>query len=348
MTLTIRSKETELKVLFVGGTGLISSACSDLAVARGIELWMLNRAGSVKYRPPEGAHTLTGDVRGDERDLAHLIEGQTFDAVVDWIAYTPDDIERDIRLFSRKTRQFVFISSASAYQTPPESYLITEETPLSNPFWQYSRDKIACERRLMEEYQRRAFPVTIVRPSHTYGPSQLPLAVGSWQHPYTAIARMKRGEPIIVHGDGTSLWVVTWNADLAVGLVGLLGRDDAIGEAFHITSDEVLTWDQITLEVGRALGVEPNIVHIPSDLIAAYDPDSAGGLLGDKAHSVVFDNAKIKRFVPGFDCGVPFRVGVRRAISWFEADQARRSVDIAAEQTWDALIAGYARASPQP
>ena len=255
-----------MKVLFVGGTGLISSACSELAVARGIELWLLNRAGSPTYQPPQGANTLTGDVHGDERALARLLEGHAFDAVVDWIAFTPEDIERDIRLFSARTRQFVFISSASAYQTPPEHYLITEQTPLVNPFWQYSRDKIACEQRLMDEYGRSRFPITIVRPSHTYGPSQLPFAVGSWQHPYTVLARMKRGDPIIVHGDGTSLWVVTWNADLAVGLVGLLGRDDAVGEAFQMTSDEVLTWNQITAEIGGALGVEPNVVHIPSDL----------------------------------------------------------------------------------
>ena len=337
-----------MRVLFIGGTGLISSACSDLAVAQGIELWVLNRAASSRYQPPRDARVLIGDVHGDERDLARLLGETTFDAVVDWIAYTPDDIERDIRLFAGRTGQFLFISSASAYQTPPEHYLITEETPLDNPFWQYSRDKIACERRLIEEHRRHAFPVTIVRPSHTYGPSQIPLAIGSWQHPYTVVERMRQGRPVIVHGDGSSLWVVTWNADLAVGLVGLLGREDALGQAFHITSDEVLTWNQITAEVGRALGVEPDIVHVPSDLIAAYDADSAGGLFGDKTHSVVFDNTKIKRFVPGFGCRVPFREGVRRSIAWFDADPARRTIDDAANQTWDAIIGGYRRAFPTP
>jgi nucleoside-diphosphate-sugar epimerase len=335
-----------MRVLFIGGTGLISSACSDRALEQGIELWVLNRAASGRYPVPQGARLLTGDVHGEERDLARLLDGTAFDAVVDWIAYTPDDVERDIRLFAGRTGQFVFISSASAYQTPPEHYLITEETALDNPFWQYSRDKIACERLLMEEHRRSGFPVTIVRPSHTYGPSQIPLAIGSWQHPYTVIERMRRGRPVIVHGDGTSLWVVTWNADLAVGLVGLLGRDDAVGEAFHITSDEVLTWDQITAQVGRALGVEPEIVHVPSDLIAAYDPEAAGGLWGDKTHSVVFDNAKIKRFVPGFGCRVPFSEGVRRSIAWFDADPARRTIDEMADRTWDAIIAGYRRAYP--
>ena len=337
-----------MKVLFIGGTGLISSACSDLAVAQGIELWLLNRAESGKYPAPEGAHVLTADVHGDERDLARLLEGHTFDAVVEWIAFTTTDIERDIRLFGGRTRQFVFISSASAYQTPPLNYLITEETPLENPFWQYSRDKIACERRLMDEHRRRGFPVTIVRPSHTYGPSQIPGAISSWQHPYTIIDRMRRNRPVIVHGDGSSLWVVTWNADLAVGLVGLLGREDAVGEAFQITSDEVLTWDRITAEIGHAAGVEPSIVHVPSDLIAAYDAETASGMLGDKTHSVVFDNTKIKRFVPGFECSVPFSEGIRRAIAWFDADPARRTIDETAERTWDAIIAGYMRAFPIP
>jgi nucleoside-diphosphate-sugar epimerase len=335
-----------MRVLFIGGTGLISSACSELAIAQGIELWVLNRAASARYPTPTGAHLLAGDVHGDEGDLVRLLDGQAFDAVVDWIAFTPDDIERDIRLFSGRTRQFLFISSASAYQTPPANYLIREDTPLDNPFWQYSRDKMACERRLMDEYRGRGFPVTIVRPSHTYGPSQIPLAINSWQHPWTAVDRMLRGREVIVPGDGASLWVLTWNADLAVGLVGLLGREDAVGEAFQITSDEVLTWDQITAEVGRALGVEPNIVHVPSDLIAAYDPEGAAGLLGDKTHSVVFDNSKIKRFVPAYGCRVPFSEGVRRAIAWHQADPARRTLDEPAERTWDTILAGYARAFP--
>jgi nucleoside-diphosphate-sugar epimerase len=335
-----------MRLLFIGGTGLISSACSDLAVARGHDVWLLNRAASTRYPLPQGAHVLRGDVHGKEEAIARLLRGDDFDAVVDWIAYTPDDIERDIRLFGGSTRQFVFISSASAYQKPPAHYLITEETPLDNPFWKYSRDKIACERRLMDEYRRRGFPVTIVRPSHTYGPSQVPLAVSSGRHPYTVVDRMKRGREVIVPGDGTSLWVLTWNADFAVGLVGLLGREEAVGEAFHITSDEVLTWNQIYAEVARAVGVEPNIVHVPSGLIAAYDPEATGSLLGDKANSVVFDNGKIKRFVPEFGCRVPFHEGVRRAMAWYDVDPAGRTIDEVAERTWDAILAAHAQAFP--
>lgn len=335
-----------MKVLFIGGTGLISSACSDLAVRQGVELFLLNRGRSEKYPIPEGARLLVGDVHGDPAGLSGLLDGRHFDVVVDWIAYTPDDIERDIRLFGGKTGQFVFISSASAYQKPPQHYLITEETPLANPFWGYSRDKIACEERLMREYQERDFPVTIVRPSLTYGRSQIPLCVGSWQHPYTLIDRMKRGRKIIVPGDGTSLWVLTWNEDFAGGFLGLLGNERALGQAYHITSDEVLTWEQIYRQVGRAVGVDLEIVHVPSDLIAAYDPEAAGSLIGDKAHSAVFDNRKIRKLVPGFACAVSWAEGVRRALAWHEADPARCTVDQRANETWDRILAAYEQAFP--
>ena len=278
--------------------------------------------------------------------MAGLLREQHFDAVVDWIAFRPEDIERDIQLFGGRTGQFVFISSASAYQKPPAHYLITEETPLENPFWDYSRNKIACEERLMREYHARGFPVTIIRPSLTYGPSQIPLCGASWQHPYTVIDRMQRGQKIIVPGDGTSLWVLTWNGDFAKGLVGLLGRADAVGEAFHITSEEVLTWNQIYRETGHALGLEPQIVHIPSDLIAAYNPGATGDLIGDKVNSSVFDNTKIKRFVPDFSCEVPWAEGVRRAIAWHAADPARQTIDADMNRTWDTIIAAYERAFP--
>jgi len=270
-----------MKILFIGGTGLISSACSDLALERGHELTLLNRSASTKYPAPSGATLITADVRADEAAVSKLLSTQHFDVVVDWIAFTLADIERDLRLFSTKTDQFVFISSASAYEKPPSHYIVTEETPLVNPHWQYSRNKIACEQRLMDEYRQNHFPVTIVRPSLTYGPSQIPLCVGSWSHPYTVIRRMKEGHPVIVPGDGTSLWTVTWNGDFAVGLLGLFGNPNALGEAFHITSDEVLTWDQIYQETARAIGVTPQLVHIPSELIAAYDPDMWGSLIGD-------------------------------------------------------------------
>jgi nucleoside-diphosphate-sugar epimerase len=336
-----------MKVLFIGGTGLISSACSELALERGVELTILNRNRSGKYPLPKGARLLVGDVHGNEADLTRLLAGQKFDSVVDWIAFTPEDIERDLKLFSGRTGQFVFISSASAYQKPPSHYLITEETPLENPFWQYSRDKIACEQLLMQAYREKNFPVTIVRPSLTYGPLQIPLCVSSWQYPYTVIDRMKRGRKIIVPGDGTSLWVLTWNGDFAKGFLGLLGNPKAIGEAYHITSDEVLTWNRIYREVGQALGLELDIVHVPSDLIAAYDPEALGSLTGDKVNSSVFDNSKIKQLVPDFNCTVPWAEGVRRAIVWHMADPSRQTIDHQLNETWDRILSEYLKAFPK-
>ena len=336
-----------MKVLFIGGTGLISSACSQLAVKRGMELFILNRGISTMHSPPDGAHMLAGDVYQDESGVAAMLADHYFDTVVDWIAFTPADIERDLRLFRGKTDQFVFISSASAYQKPPQHYVITEETPLENPFWQYARDKAACEEQLMKAFYQDGFPVTIVRPSLTYGLSQIPLCVGSWRHPYTIVERMKKGKKIIVPGDGTSLWVFTWNEDFAVGFLGLFGRKDALGEAFHITSDEVLTWNQAYEEVGRALGVELDILHIPSDLIARYDEHALGSLIGDKVNSAVFDNTKIKRFVSDFECKVSWAEGIRRALAWFESDVARQTIDQKANQLWDKIIAFYERAYPE-
>jgi nucleoside-diphosphate-sugar epimerase len=333
-----------MKALFIGGTGLISSACSELALERGVDLFILNRSRSGKYPVPAGAHLLVGDVHGDEASLAGLLESYNFDVVVDWIAFTPEDIERDLRLFSSRIGQFVFISSASAYQKPPGHYLITEVTPLENPFWDYSRNKIACEERLMQAYRERNFPVTIVRPSLTYGPSQIPLCVGSWEHPYTVIARMKRGRPIIIPGDGTSLWVLTWNGDFAKGFLGLLGNPKAIGEAYHITSDEVLTWNQIYQEVGRGVGVDLQIVHVPSDLIAAYDPHALGSLTGDKVNSSVFDNSKIKELVPDFRCTVPWSEGMRRALAWHAADPSRQTIDERLNNIWDKILLEYGNA----
>lgn len=333
-----------MKILFISGTGLISSACSELALKRGMELYILNRGQSTKYPFPKGAHPLVGDVYQDEKGVAVLLEEHHFDVVVDWIAFTPDDIERDISLFSGKTDQFIFISSASAYQKPPAHYIITEETPMENPYWQYSRDKIACEEMLMQAYRSDGFPVTIVRPSLTYGPSQLPLCTNSWQHPYTIIDRMKQGKKVVIPGDGTSLWVFTWNADFALGFLGLFGNNDALGEAFHITSDEVMTWNHAYEEIGRALSLELDIVHIPSDLIAKYDEHMLGSLIGDKVNSVIFDNRKIKRFVPEFDCEVPWAEGVRQSIAWFEADPSHQTIDDEANLLWDRIISVYEKA----
>ncbi len=336
-----------MKILFIGGTGVISSACSELVLARGHELFLLNRSVSKNLPVPESASVLIGDVYTEESRLAGILADHRFDAVVDFIAFAAPDIERDLRLFRGRTNQFVFISSASAYQKPVRNYLITEETPLENPYWEYSRNKIACEDRLMQAYREEGFPVTIIRPSHTYGPTQIPFGVSSWMHPWTVVDRMKRGQKVIVPGDGTSLWVLTWNSDFAKGLVGLLGNDRAIGEAFQITSDEVHTWDQIHLEAYRALGLKPNLIHIPSDLIAMYNPHSLGSLVGDKANSVVFDNSKIKRFVPDYSCEVTWAAGVRRSLAWFESHPQFQAIEEEMNTTWDSIIAAYERAFPK-
>lgn len=333
-----------MKLLFIGGTGLISSACSDLAVERGHELFLLNRSTSTKYPAPKGATVLQGDIYADPAHLSALLAGHHFDAVVDFIAFHPYDIQRDLTHFRDKTDQFVFISSASAYQKPVKNYLITEETPLENPFWEYARNKIDSENLLMDEYHKTGFPVTIVRPSHTYGPSQIPFSYGSWQHPWTLIHRMKQGKPVIIPGDGSSLWVLTWNADFAKGFLGLLGNKKAIGEAFNITSDEVLSWEQIYVEAYQAVGADPNVIHIPSDYIARFDEDALGTLIGDKSNSVVFDNGKIKRFVPEYTCEVKWSEGVRRSLAWFEAHPEFQTVDEEALQKWDRIIEAYSRA----
>lgn len=328
-----------MKVLFIGGTGIISTASTRLAAERGIELTLLRR-GQRAVDLPKEVRTITVDVK-DEAEAAKAICDQSFDVVVDWIAFTTADVERDIRLFRGRTNQFIFISSASAYQRPVAHYLITESTPLANPYWQYSRDKIACEERLMQAYRDEGFPVTIVRPSLTYGETQIVLAVNSWQKSWTAVDRMRRGKKVIVPGDGSSLWVTTHNSDFAVGLVGLLGHRQAIGHAFHITSDEVMTWDQFYRITAEVAGVEAQIVHIASDFLGSCVPDEVGSLTGDKASSVVFDNSKIKRFVPGYCAKVPFVQGIQRTIEWFDAEPGRKVIDEEASASWDKLIDAY-------
>lgn len=325
-----------MKVLFIGGTGKISTAVSQLAVERGIDLYHLNR-GQRRVTIP-GVTSITGDITRPA-EVERALDGHHFDAVVDWIAFTEPDIERDLDLFRGKTGQLVFISSASAYQKPPAGPVITEATPLYNPFWQYSRDKIACEDRLMRAYREEAFPITIVRPSHTYD-TNLPIAIGGWES-YTLPDRMLRGAPVIVHGDGTSLWVVTHSQDFAKAFVPLLGHPQAIGEAFHITSDQVLTWNQITQTLAGALGVEANIVHIPSDFIARLEPDIGAGLLGDKAHSVIFDNTKVKRLVPEYTATIPFHLGVRKTLAWYQSDPTRMWVDDAVNARIERMLAAF-------
>ena len=328
-----------MKVLFIGGTGIISSACSQLAIERGIDLYLLNRGQSVRT-PPEGAHILHGDIRQPD-SACRALGDLTFDAVVNWIAFTTEHIETDLALFRGRTGQYIFISSASAYQTPPASLPVTESTVLDNPRWLYSRDKIACEERLVQAYRAEKFPATIVRPSHTYDKTLLPMD-GGW----TVVDRMRKGQKVIVHGDGSSLWTLTHHADFARGFVGLLGNPHAIGDAFHITSDELLTWNQIFELVGRAAGAEPCIVHVPSDLIAAYDPDWGDSLLGDKAHSMIFDNSKVKRLVPDFVASIPFARGAEEIIAWYDADPARQVVDEQVDRLIDRIISAQEASQP--
>ncbi len=329
-----------MKVLFIGGTGLISSACTRLAVEQGVDVFLLNRSSHPDQAP--GTTPLVADLH-DKGAAERALAGRQFDVVVDWIAFTPEDVERDLRLFRDRTDQFVFISSASAYQKPLGDWRLREDSPLANPFWDYARDKIACEERLLRAFREDGFPVTIVRPSLTYGDTQVPLAVNSWVRPFTAIARMRQGKPLIVAGDGTSLWTITHNSDFAQGFVGLLGRRQAIGQAFNIMSDEVLTWDEIHRQVAAAAGVESRIVHIASDFIAACLPEMRGTLLGDKAVSAVFDTTKIHRFVPEFRATMPFAEGIRRTVAWFDADPARQLVDAEMDARWDRLIDAYER-----
>lgn len=330
-----------MKILFIGGSGVISRAVTEQTIAAGHELWLLNRG---QHRPIAGARTITADMT-DGAGTRAALGAHTWDVVVQWIAFGPDDIKRDLTLFRGKTKQYVFISSASIYQKPPQPpYLITESTPRVNPHWEYSRKKIACELELEAAHQADGFPYTIVRPSLTYGDDQIPLTLNAWQQPWTAIDRMRRDAPLIIPGDGTSLWTITHNTDFARGLIGLFGQSAALGEAFHITSDEALTWNQIFALTAEAAGVKsPRFVHIASDFIIACVPAVEGTLLGDKSISAVFDNSKLKRLVPGFAAKTPFAVGIKRTLAWFEADKARQVIDPELNKRWDKLIAAYER-----
>jgi len=325
-----------MRVLFIGGTGNISRSVSLACIDRGIELHLLNRG--MQHVDIPGAKVLRGDIH-KPGDIRSLLEGSRWDSVVDWIAYTKEDIENDIGLFHGMTDQFVFISSASAYQKPPVHPIITESTPLCNPYWEYSRNKIACEERLNRAYRDEGFPITIVRPSFTYD-TVMPVAIGGWTE-YTVIDRIRNGQQLIVHGDGSSLWTMTHAEDFAKGFVGLLGHPQTIGEAFHITSDEILTWNQIYDTVARAAGREPHLVHIPSEFIAACEGSLTGPLLGDKACSVVFDNSKIKRIVPEFQATIPFHIGIRKTLAWFEADPARQIVRKETHDMMDRILRAY-------
>jgi nucleoside-diphosphate-sugar epimerase len=326
---------SRLKVLFIGGSGVISSACARVAVESGIDLYVLNRGQSTLRPLPAGVHEMRGDAR-NPASVRDAIKELEFDSVVDFVAFVPEHVRSDIEVFRGRTGQYVFISSASAYQKPPARMPVTESTPLKNPFWQYSRDKIACEDLLVREYRENDFPATIVRPSHTYDETRYLLSGG-----FTNFARMRAGKPVIVHGDGTSLWTVTHHTDFARGFVPLLGHSRTYGEAFHITSDDALTWDQIARTLAAALGVTARIVHVPSDVIAAADPEWGAGLLGDKAHSMVFDNSKLRSVVPGWRATIPFERGAREIADWYLADPARQVADDKLDALMDKLAAGF-------
>jgi nucleoside-diphosphate-sugar epimerase len=323
------------KVLFVGGSGVISTACSRLAVERGVDLHVLNR-GTTSARPlPPEVRTLVADIR-DPDSVRRAIGDTDYDAVVDWVAFTPDHVRTDIDLFRGRTGQYVFISSASAYQTPPSRVPVVESTPLRNPFWQYSRDKIACEDLLTAAYRDTGFPVTVIRPSHTYDRTMVPFD-GGW----TALARMRAGKEVVVHGDGTSLWTLTHTDDFARGFVPLLADPRTLGEAIHITGDEALTWDAIALRLADAAGVEARIVHVPSDVIALADAEWGAGLLGDKAHSMVFDTSKLRGLVPDFVATRTFAQGAREIVAWHDEDPSRQQVNAHLDAVMDRLVEAY-------
>jgi nucleoside-diphosphate-sugar epimerase len=307
----------------------------ELALARGMDVTLLNRSGRAQV---EGVRVIQGDIH--DPTLASRLQGSRWDAVADFIAFEPEQIAQRQALFGERTEQYIFISSASAYQKPPSQYLVTDSTPLVNPYWEYSRAKIACEEALLRAHRESAFPITIVRPSYTYDRTVLPLAVNASGKPFTVVDRMRRGLPVIVPGDGLTLWTMTHSRDFARGLVGLLGHRAALGHAFHITSDEVLSWNQIYQAVAEAAGVTaPKLVHLASEFIAAGMPETTGSLLGDKANCAVFDNSKIKRFVPEFLASTRFSDGMRESIAWFDEDPARRIIDERANARWDALLA---------
>jgi nucleoside-diphosphate-sugar epimerase len=327
-----------MKILFIGGTGNISMASSKRALKKGMNLYLLTRGSHENL--PEGAHLLRADIN-DVNKVKNLLAGHHFDAVVNWVAFKPEDIKRDFELFKGKTDQYIFISSASCYQKPLSHPLITESTPLANPYWSYSRDKIACEDELLSLYRNFNFPVTIVRPSLTYD-TVIPVPIGGWTD-YTIIDRIKKGKQIIVHGDGTSLWTITHAIDFARGFVGLLGHQQAVGQSFHITSDEILTWNQIYDAVALAAGKPANKIFIPSDYLGSFDPDLKGSLIGDKAVSTIFDNSKIKRFVPDFIATIRFKEGIKETVGWFEQKPERMVMDPQKNELMDQIIQKFNR-----
>lgn len=321
-----------MRILFIGGNGIISSAISRLLVEQGHDLTLLNRGSSSSRPAIEGANHLVGDA-GDPTSIAAAVGDREFDVVANFRSFLPSQAAADVRLFGGRTGQYVYISSASAYQKPVLRLPITESTPLRNPYWEYSRNKIASEDVLVAAYRERGFPVTIVRPSHTYDRTLIPLD-GGW----TVVDRMRRGKPVVVPGDGTSLWVLTHHRDFARAFVGLLGHPQVIGDTFQITSDQVLTWNDIARTLGRAAGVTADVVPVASEIISRILPEWGPGLIGDKANSVIFDNGKIKRVVPGWEAEIPFWQGAQEIVAWYDEDESRRVVDAELDAKLDALV----------
>lgn len=340
------TRRVKMKALLIGGTGTISMAVTRKLLADGWDVYLLNR-GNRSAELPGGVHSIVADVN-DESAVLKAIDGLDFDCVCEFIGFTPDQVERDYRLFGGRTRQYIYISSASAYHKPAADYRITEGTTLANPYWQYSRDKIASEEFLMKKYREEGFPVTIVRPSHTYDERSIPLGVhgknGSWQ----VVKRIKEGKPVIIQGDGTSLWHLTFNTDFAIGYTALMGNRHAIGEAFHITGDEVLSWNQIYETIADALGTKLRPYHVSSDFLAAagdkYGFDYTGSLIGDKAVSVAFDNSKIKRLAPDMTTHVPFHKGVRIALEYILTHNECQKEDKEFDEWCDRVIDTLERA----
>lgn len=336
-----------MKALMIGGTGIISSAITRRLVEKGWDVWLLNR-GMRKHNIPQEVNRITVDIH-DEQDVLQKIGDMYFDVVCEFVGFQKEDVERDVRLFAGRTSQYIYISSASVYHKPSRSYIITEGTSLANPYWQYSRDKIACEEYLMKTYRETGFPVTIVRPSHTYDEKNIPLGVqgrnGFWQ----VIKRMQEGKPVIIHGDGSSLWTLTFNTDFAVGFTGLMGNPHAIGEAFQITSDESLSWNQIYQTVADALGVTLKPYYVTSKFLATVgeEYDYRGSLIGDMAVSVVFDNTKLKRAVPEFHPTVSFKEGVRISLDYILTHEECQKEDPEFDAWCDRVIEALERAKKE-
>ena len=325
-----------MKILFIGGTGVISASCSDVCVDRGMELFLLNR-GTSPRKAPAGAVLLNGSIQ-DPAAVNRLLQGHSFDVVVDWIAFRQQDVERDFRLFRGRTAQFIFISSASVYQKPIVKLPLTEDTPLYNPGWEYAQAKIDCEKYLMARHEQEGFPVTIVRPSHTYDKTRTPIRLD-----YTLLHRMKHGKKILLHDDGTSLWTLTHARDFAKGFVGLLGNNDAVGEAFHITSDEILSWNQIAGILADTVRVPLHVGYIPAEFVIPYDDDWGKNLTWDKRYPGVFDNTKIKRLVPEYNATIPFEQGAEEIVEWYDAHPEYRVVNQAFDTMLDRIFEDYAR-----